>query len=232
VKLPAGILAGACEMTVATWVYLNTNNTTASAWQRIWDFGTSPTNGYMFVAASTNLAAASNAVRFTISLNGNATGAEQIVDGPAPLPTLAWHHVAVVLGSTEAVLYLDGAPVGTSSAVTLRPADLGNAPNNYIGRSQFSADAYWMARWTSSASIVARCRTQKSRRSRPARSYVTSPALPTNLPVSITRSYVRRGARLVMCFEIKNNSRSSRSRVRPGYAGRATTAAPPGWPRP
>lgn len=142
VKLPAGILAGACEMTVATWVYLNTNNTTASAWQRIWDFGTSSTSGYMFVAASTNLAAASNAVRFTISLDGNASGAEQIVDGLAPLPTLAWHHVAVVLGSTGAVLYLDGAPVGTSSAVTLRPADLGNTPNNYIGRSQFSADAY------------------------------------------------------------------------------------------
>ena len=140
--LPAGILAGTCEMTVATWVNLNTNNTTASAWQRIWDFGTSSTSGYMYVAASTNLAAASNALRFTISASGNAAGAEQTVDGLAPLPTLAWHHVAVVLGSTGAVLYLDGVQVGASSAVTLRPADLGNTPNNYIGRSQYSADPY------------------------------------------------------------------------------------------
>ncbi len=140
--LPVGILAGACEMTVATWVYLNTNNTTASDWQRIWDFGTSSTRGYMFVAASTNLAAASNAVRFAISASNNAAGAEQTVDGLAPLPTLAWHHVAVVLGSTGAVLYLDGVQVGANAAVTLRPADLGNTPNNYIGRSQYSADPY------------------------------------------------------------------------------------------
>ncbi len=36
-----------------------------------------------------------------------------------------------------------------------------------------------------------------------------SPALPANLPVSIIRSYVKQGGRLVMRFEIKNTSSSS-----------------------
>jgi hypothetical protein len=47
-----------------------------------------------------------------------------------------------VLGSAGAVLYVDGVQVGTNTAVTLRPTDLGKTSNNYIGRSQFSADPY------------------------------------------------------------------------------------------
>jgi hypothetical protein len=128
-------LSGATEMTIATWVYLNTSTN----WQRIWDFGTSSTSAYMFVATTNNQ---SNVVRFTVSLSGNTTGAEQTVDGKAPLPTGTWTHVAVVLGSAGAVLYVDGAQVGTNPAVTLRPNDLGNTPNNYIGKSQFPADPY------------------------------------------------------------------------------------------
>ena len=132
--LPVGILASACEMTVASWVYLNTS----SPWQRIWDFG-KDTNSYMFVATTNNQ---TFVLRFSISIDGNATGAEQTVDGLAPLPILAWHHVAVVLGATGAMLYLDGTQVGANPAITLRPADLGNTPNNFIGRSQFSLDPY------------------------------------------------------------------------------------------
>lgn len=128
-------LSGAAEMTIATWVYLNTS----SNWQRVWDFGTSSTSAYMFVATTNSV---SNVVRFTISLNGNTSGAEQIVDGKAALSTGTWTHVAAVLGSTGAVLYVDGVQVGANTAVTLRPKDLGNTPNNYIGRSQYSTDPY------------------------------------------------------------------------------------------
>ncbi len=128
-------LSGATEMTIAAWVYLNTS----SNWQRVWDFGTSSTSAYMFVATTNNL---TNVVRFTISLNGNTSGAEQIVDGKSPLSTGTWTHVAAVLGSTGAVLYVDGVQVGANTAVTLRPKDLGNTPNNYVGRSQYSTDPY------------------------------------------------------------------------------------------
>jgi len=132
VTLPIGILSGACEATVATWVYVNK----AVDWQRIWDFGTDD-SVYMFLTPSGSGTAAK--LRFGISVQGNDSG-EQIVDGQAALPTGIWTHVAVVLGSAGALLYVDGVEVGRSSSVTLRPADLGGMPVNYIGRSHFSWD--------------------------------------------------------------------------------------------
>jgi hypothetical protein len=135
--LPAGLLATASAATVATWVYINN----IATWQRVWDFGTSSSGAYMFVTTTSN-STSSAPVRFAITINGNVTGAEQIVEGQAPLPTKKWTHVAVVLGSTGAVLYVDGVQVGANTAVTLRPADLGNTTNSYIGRSQYPADPY------------------------------------------------------------------------------------------
>jgi hypothetical protein len=51
--------------------------------------------------------------------------------------------VAVVLGPGGGALYVNGSKVGSNSAMTLRPADLGNLPNLYIGRSQFTVDPYF-----------------------------------------------------------------------------------------
>jgi hypothetical protein len=81
-------------------------------------------------------------LRFGITKAGYATGAEQVVDGNAALPTGAWKHVAVTLGSAGARLYVDGVQVGTSTAVTLRPNDLGSTVDNWIGRSEFPSDPY------------------------------------------------------------------------------------------
>lgn len=130
--LPAGILAGACEMTIATWVYLNSE----SSWQRIWDFGNDSTV-YMFLASTTNT---TSKARFAITLGG--TAHEEGINGDAPLSTGAWIHVAVVLGPAGGVLYVDGIQKGTNASMKLRPADLGSTQNNYIGRSQFSIDPY------------------------------------------------------------------------------------------
>jgi hypothetical protein len=79
--------------------------------------------------------------RFGISIAGNGNN-EFGIDGKTALPVDEWHHLAVVLGLSGVVLYVDGQPAGTDASITLRPADLGSTPNNYIGRSQFSADAY------------------------------------------------------------------------------------------
>jgi hypothetical protein len=139
VVLPAGILAGACEMTVATWVYLNSQ----SDWQRIWDFGQASKDSidptvYMFLTTSNG---ARNPVpRFAISTTGYMH--EDRVDGDTALTTGAWQHIAVVVGPAGGVLYVNGAKVGTNPSMTLRPADLGSTPNNYIGRSQFTQDPY------------------------------------------------------------------------------------------
>ena len=71
-----------------------------------------------------------------------AAGAEQtiVMANPTPLSVGAWHHLAVVLGPGSpytGTLYVDKVAVGINSAMTLRPSDLGNSINNWIGRSQF-----------------------------------------------------------------------------------------------
>lgn len=134
VSVPAGILSGACEATVATWVYVNTS----ADWQRIWDFGKDETV-YMFLTPSNNF---NKKLRFAISIGGNGTD-EQMIDGQATLPTGVWTHVAVVLGPAGGLLYVDGVAVGTNAGMTLRPADLGAMPASYIGRSHFAGDPYF-----------------------------------------------------------------------------------------
>ena len=131
--LPSGLLDNTCDVTIATWVYINTS----ANWQRVFDFG-KDTNVYMFLAAKN---AATNFVRFAISVSGNGSG-EQMVDGTSALSVNAWSHVAIVLGTSGATLYVGGNAVGTNANITLRPADLGTPLNYYIGRSQFSVDPY------------------------------------------------------------------------------------------
>ena len=133
VALPAGLLADACEVTIATWVYINSND---NAWTRIWDFG-QDTNAYMFLTPITNY---SQFAKFAITVSGRTQ--EQAIEAQSAVPALQWTHVAVVLGPSGGTLYFDGAAVGTSPTLTLRPADLGSTVNSYIGRSQFSDDPY------------------------------------------------------------------------------------------
>ncbi len=130
--LPPGILANACEATIAAWV----NTRTQVNYQRVWDFGRD-TTVYMYLTTSD----AAGLPRFGISIAGNGKH-EFGIDGHPALPVDEWHHLAVVLGLSGIVLYVDGQPAGTDASITLRPADLGSTPYNYIGRSQFSADAY------------------------------------------------------------------------------------------
>ena len=49
--------------------------------------------------------------------------------------------MAVTLNSNTGILYVDGIPVGTNSAMTLQPLSLGSTSNNYLGKSQW-ADPY------------------------------------------------------------------------------------------
>jgi hypothetical protein len=87
---------------------------------------------------------APNSVRFAITTTNNA--AEQQISSTARLSTGAWHHIAVVLdaGATyTGTLYVDGAVAGTNAAMTIRPSNIGNTPNNWIGRSAFVADPYF-----------------------------------------------------------------------------------------
>jgi DUF1680 family protein len=125
VTLPAGIVSGLADFTVAVWV----NPVATTTWSRIFDIGTGTTR-YMFLAAS-----AGSAPRFAITVNG--AGGEQRINGTAPLPTNRWTHVAVTLAGSTGTLYVDGEPVGTNGGMTVTPSGLGATDRNWIGRSQF-----------------------------------------------------------------------------------------------
>ena len=134
VTLPIGsLLSSLNNLTVATWVNFSG---TGGGWQRIWDFGSSTTN-YMFLTpAQGTTGSMTFAFRTT-------TVAEKRFVAPSILPT-GWHHTAVVIdgAAMTATLYLDGTAVATSSVAVL-PRDLGVTTQNWIGRSQFTADAFF-----------------------------------------------------------------------------------------
>ena len=132
VALPGALLQTVTSVTIALWVNVRADQ----AWQRIFDFGSS-TNVYMFL---TPHAGGTTFARFAITTTGNATANEQRLDAPAVLPVGTWTHVAIVLGAGGGTFYINGAAVASNAALTLRPADLGATTNNWIGRSQFTAD--------------------------------------------------------------------------------------------
>src|SRR6266704_2063190 len=131
VNLPNGIVSGLHDFTISAWVNPSAN----SAWSRVFDFGTG-TGNYMFLT----LSAGGGPIRFAITTTSN--GAEQQINGPGTLPLNTWSHVAVTLSGNTGTLYVNGQPVGTNNNMTLTPADLGATTQDWIGRSQFSADPF------------------------------------------------------------------------------------------
>src|SRR5205814_4864677 len=117
------------------WVYLNSVNPSS----RVFDFGSGSPSGntgsYMFLSPQGGTSA-----RFAITLNGY--GSEQNIVGNGPLPTGTWTHVAVVLNGSTGTFYVNGVQVGQNTSMTLNPSSLGATTQNYIGKSQFGADAY------------------------------------------------------------------------------------------
>jgi hypothetical protein len=125
VSLPLSV---ANASTFAAWVKWRGG----TDWQRIFDFGTDTTN-YLFLTPR----AYGGMMRFAITTNSN--NAEQQINASAALPTNSWVHIAVTLDGTKGLLYLDGTPVATNSALPIRPWQT-LAKSNYIGKSQWAGD--------------------------------------------------------------------------------------------
>lgn len=131
VDLPDGIVNGLNNFTIATWVRLDTTG----SWRRIFDFGNNTTVNMFLVPQS-----GSSTVRLAITTNG--AGSEQRLNGSPVLPTGVWKHVAVTRSGNTATLYIDGVQVSQNTSMTLSPSSLGNTTNNWIGRSQYTADRF------------------------------------------------------------------------------------------
>ena len=137
VRLPAGLVATLRDTTIAFWVRPRANASSSTAWERVFDFGVNTTS-YMFFTSSSTSYSGDTAARFGITVAGNYN--EQRLDATGPLPGESWTHVAIVLGSSGGVLYLNGAANATNAGLNVRPADLGTTGNDWLGRSQFAGD--------------------------------------------------------------------------------------------
>ncbi|MEV0637857.1 beta-L-arabinofuranosidase domain-containing protein [Streptomyces sp. NPDC050619] len=129
VDLPAQVLGGASAITLSAWV----KPTHDANWTRIFDFGNDTTR-YLYLAARN----ANGVPRFAITTSG--AGGEQALNGTAALPLNEWSHLAVTLAGGTGTLYVNGTAVARNTAMSLTPAALGILTNNWLGRSNYSAD--------------------------------------------------------------------------------------------
>ncbi|MBI5387135.1 MAG: lamin tail domain-containing protein [Verrucomicrobia bacterium] len=142
VDLPNNLVTGLTAVTFETWVV----NNGSGNWARIFDFGNN-TGGenaagtgtqYMFLTPGPG----PGVLRAAYTPNGNAS--EQMVQWNTALPTGVPKHVVLTTDGATARgrLYVDGVLVGSNDAMTITPEAVGPTVNNWLGRSQWSADAY------------------------------------------------------------------------------------------
>jgi hypothetical protein len=128
VDLPDGAANGCTLTAVFKW-------NGGADWQRILDFGRG-TNKYAFLTPRNG---ATGKIRFAITSSG--PGGEQVLDGTGAAPIGAWTQVAVTTDGSRGILYVNGIPVSTNTAMTLTLPDI--APTNtWFGRSQYTNDPY------------------------------------------------------------------------------------------
>jgi hypothetical protein len=134
VTLPIGnVIAQSQDMTIGCWIQFSNQG---GAWQRIFDFG-SGTSINMFLTPRTGT---SGPMRFAIR---TATVSEQQLTAPETLPS-DWHHISVIIRGSSGTMYmyLDGQKIAEGNTV-LAPMNLGITTKNWLGRSQYPADAYF-----------------------------------------------------------------------------------------
>jgi hypothetical protein len=128
VDLPIGpTISTMTDITVTAWVNWSD---VGGNWERIFDFGTGPGES-MYLTPTTG-----EGMFFNIS--------GSFLQVPDALPT-GWQHVAVVIDSTSMTmqLYLYGIEIASGETATLPSADIGDANQSWLGRSQYSWDPYF-----------------------------------------------------------------------------------------
>ena len=139
VSLPIGtLISNLTDCTIATWVYWDGS----SDWQRVWDFGSSESIN-MFLTMSNGT---THTPRFAMTVSGywdeDQTTASSLLSS-------GWHHIAVTIEESTSVihrLYIDGELSASNTSARYTPSDLGETDNNWLARSQYSADPYYDGR--------------------------------------------------------------------------------------
>jgi hypothetical protein len=147
VNLPNGIVSGLSDATFEAWLTWNGGG----PWQRIFDFGSSSSGedmagatgtSYLFLTTSASLDTARMlpaGMGVTYSQNGIAD--EELCYVATPFPTGVETHVAVVIdqAAKSMALYQDGALLSDCSLT--RPLSAIDDVNNWLGHSNYVADA-------------------------------------------------------------------------------------------
>jgi hypothetical protein len=123
------------KLTNATFETWTTSDVQPRTWTRLFDFGAR--RGKSMYVTPRGGGRRGSALRFTITVNGD-PGEEQ-ANSPDQFPVGENTHVALTIDADKKVakLYVNGKLAATREELTLKPADLGNTVNNWIGRSQF-----------------------------------------------------------------------------------------------
>ncbi len=143
VDLPNDLLTNYVSTTFEAWVSDNNSGN----WARVWDFGNNSGgegnsgtgSSYLFLAWPSGSSGGLRGAYKTVA------GAEQLVEySTRPSANTVHHIVWTQDGAAQtAKLYVDGVLVSINTAFTHTPAALGSTVNDWLGRSQFTSDAYF-----------------------------------------------------------------------------------------
>jgi hypothetical protein len=145
-NLPGGLLTNFTSITIEAWVTDNGSG----AWARIYDLGNS-VNGKGQQGGSTtgmflSLPSGYGNLHGSYTVTGGGSG-EQVLEWPnggRPAVGQKAHIVWMTSGQTQqGWLYVNGNLVGENDNLTLTPVAFGTTANDWIGKSQFTGDAYF-----------------------------------------------------------------------------------------
>ncbi len=116
------------DFTIETWVW----ERSYKPWSRVIDFGNGASANNVCLALSEGTTGKPVLSVFTDTVS-------HPVVAPQPIPLKQWVHLAATLRGNTATIYIDGVAVATN---TVEPPKAVHRAKNYIGRSNWAADAH------------------------------------------------------------------------------------------
>lgn len=129
IQLGNNIVTGLTDFSITTWF-----KTPSAGNLRLFDFGQG-TGKFMVLIPQPRTGDS----RFVILAEN---GSRYDVYMPCVFPLNEWVHVSLTLEGTTLKYYINGELKFTDANCTLNPSSLGTTTQNYLGKSQFAADAY------------------------------------------------------------------------------------------